>query len=192
MQGQGKQARFLTFPRNSLHIYSELQKTPPFSTCVSYGLPHNSCNQYPASGTHCSCPNHWLHMCNTQSPSRSTSRRRDNRARELVFKMSENTCNSSQNKPKSQWQQNSCYMQSINKATHIIPEEFVVQNLRGIHWQDSHPQGSSKQKLKVNTYASKHSHREVITDLHIKLPGKSHRNLLRNENLVVHRAVYYP
>ena len=51
-----------------------------------------------------------------------------------------------------------------------------MQKFRDIHWKG--PQDSPKQKLKVYRDTDKPSHIEVITDLHIKLPGKGHQDLL--------------
>ena len=69
------------------------------------------------------------------------------------------------------------YTQSTFKTTHLDSKEFIVQKFREIHWKDSH-QDSPKEKLKLYTDNNRGSYIEVITDLYIQLPMKSHHDPL--------------
>ena len=76
------------FPHNCLSIHAVLYNDPynqcsPFRTCGRCGLTHNSLGCCPASSAQCSKYghlNHWQCMCGAQMPSRSPSRRRDNKS----------------------------------------------------------------------------------------------------------------
>ena len=61
----------------SYNRYSSLR------TCGRCSLIHYSSGHCPDSDTQCgkcSCPSHWQHMCHTQTPPRSPSRRGDNQS----------------------------------------------------------------------------------------------------------------
>ena len=73
-------------------------------------------------------------------------------------------------------EKNQTYIMSNRMRSLHMHSEFVVQKFRDS--LQRHPQDSQKQKLKVYTDADKHSHTATMIDLHIKLPGKSHRYLL--------------
>ena len=144
----------------------------------------------PAQSSKCGYPNHWQQMCCTQTLSICPSRWSENCClRDRCWSRSQ--CRGGRKQYQNQkgqrktyynksiplqQQQNSHCKQSTLRTLCLDPEEFVVQKFREIHWKALTRQSKKKPKVYMDT--DRHSHTEVITDLHIQLPGRHPCDLL--------------
>ena len=83
--------------------------------------------------------------------------------------------------------------QFIQQDIDEIANTFIMQNICEIHWQDvptSNP--ASPHKYKIYTGTDEYGQTDVITDLQIQLPSRSHKDKIKSRLMVEQRVVCYP